>query len=93
MTNGDAQLTLFVTLEALLHDKMWRTAARSMDSIHFKCGEALLKVSRPTQAATEVFDRPRTKEKGSRKVESHKLSVYNPGDYRPSFVIGHGRQT
>lgn len=46
-------LTLF---EALLHDKtVADTAARSLDLIHYKYGEALLKAGRPDQATREFL--------------------------------------
>jgi tetratricopeptide (TPR) repeat protein len=51
-----AEREAFATFEELLHDKNVRdTAARALDLIHFKYGEALLTAGQPERAAKEFL--------------------------------------
>ena len=53
---ASAEREAFATFEELLHDRNVRdTAARSLDLIHFKYGEALLTAGQPERAAKEFL--------------------------------------
>jgi tetratricopeptide (TPR) repeat protein len=53
---ANAEREAFATFEELLHDRNVRdTAARALDLIHFKYGEALLTAGKPDRAAKEFL--------------------------------------